>query len=111
MDRFAFRHGHLTASVLKAALSNFDFSSTARTSRGARTGGASCDPELGMSRDLDTSTHSLLASFLPQQLRQQEAAAAEADEKEEMELAEGKQAANEGGSMAGRGRTKTPFCA
>ena len=46
MDWFVFRHRYLTASVLKAALSNFDFSSTARTSLAPQTGRASCDPEL-----------------------------------------------------------------
>lgn len=111
MDWLVFRHRYLTASVLKAAPSNFDFSSTARISLTAQTGRASCDPELGTSsehRDLGTSTHPLFASFLPQQLRQQEAAAAEAEEKEETETAEGKQVVNEGGSVAGKGRTRTP---
>jgi len=55
---------------------------------------------------LNTVTHSLLASFFPQQLRQQEAAAAEAEEKEEMEIAEGKQLASKRGSGAAKGRTR-----
>lgn len=49
-----------------------------------------------------------MASFLPQQLRQQEAAAAEAEEKEEMEIGEGK-AGSERGIMAGKGGTRTPL--
>lgn len=55
---------------------------------------------------LNTVAHSLLASFLPQQLRQQEAAAAEAEEKEEMEIADGKQLASKRGSGAAKGRTR-----
>lgn len=73
---------------------------------------ANCDPELGTStghRDLGMSTHSLFASFLPQQLRQQEAAAAEAEEKEEMEIMEGEHAARRRGSVAGKGGARTPF--
>lgn len=60
-------------------------------------------------RDLGTSTHSLFASFLPQQLRQQEAAAAEAEEKEEMEIMEGEHVADRRASVAGEGGTRTPF--
>lgn len=71
-------------------------------------GRGTCDPEIAVSSDpraLSTSTHSLFASFLPQQLRQQEAAAAETEEKEEMEIAEGKWVTNKTGRVAGKGRT------
>lgn len=97
----------ITGSLLKAAPSTFGGQTLARCLDRKKAVTVTLSQAFPASTEpLNTVTHSLLASFFPQQLRQQEAAAAEAEEKEEMEIAEGKQLASKRGSGAAKGRTR-----
>lgn len=97
----------ITGSLLKAAPSTFGGQTLAHCLDRKKAVTVTLSQAFPASTEpLNTVTHSLLASFFPQQLRQQEAAAAEAEEKEEMEIAEGKQLASKRGSGAAKGRTR-----